>query len=1111
MQDGNWDLTQGSDNHWFPVLHRTILLALFLALSTTALLGQNQNVGQIRGTVVDNNGAPVPAVSVDAVNTATGIDTHTVTGASGVFSLPFLEVGEYNVLFTKDGFEKFERTGITLHVEAVTVDATLKVGSVQTKVTVTAAPELLQTETSELSTVMTGQTLNQLSLVGGNWAVVSDLEPGVTPTRNNTGGGLAVGNGNQEAGYGQYISVNGAQQVESTWMIDGGQAVLPIGGNPDLLAPPPEAIAEVDVQTGVYGTETGNGMSTFNVITRSGTNQFHGTLSEYDQNTIFNAAPKNWSNVPQPKPTTHWNMYGGSIGGPIVRDKLFFFFDWRNNPTTTPDVSLITYPTSDMRAGNFSNSNVFPTIYNPATTTETGGVYTRAPFTGNAIPTTQMDPIALKIQNYFPAPNLTNLSNPYYNNYYFSAVSPTTQYWYDAKVDGNLSPTNHAYVSFLDYHYQNTAPAADVVDAGTSGYYEFAGQLTDAWTLSPNKINEFHLAVARESGGWFTQAYGHGYPTKLGLNLPGDEFPWIGISTGPGIGIGGQQPVAKIGETTGVVSDNFDWTVGKHTLKFGGEYDDSAEALSWNQLIPGQFSFAGIATRNPNNTISNGSPGVGYADFLLGSVNSWSAQLLPEVGARLSTMVQFFIQDYYKVLPNLTVNVGARYLYQRGWTATRNEFANYDPTLLNPGTGTPGAIGFGGVQIPTHMEAPVSFFSPRVGFSYAPKPTWTIRGGFGLYNITWASSNVYTIGLGVGYGGTGNLQSANSITPVFQLAGQPPPLVFGTAATRTPALLNGQSISYLPYHTPVTYYEEWQLDVQHQIGHYLLQAGYVGTHGVNLYFGTDTNQVVNLGSNVRPNPTYQAINTNQFTGWSNYNSFQAVAERQFNNGLSFLANYTWSKSLDTGTGAGSITTGMDNYQNAYSPAANYAASMNDIRHALSGTAVYQLPIGKGRQIAGNSGRLEDAVIGGWQVSAIYRYHAGTAYTPLMDNNLSGALSGSWYPNRVPGQSLKVSNPSVKEWFNVNAFTQPSPNTFGDSRRNILYSPRYADVDLSLAKTFAVPLLGKAGSLQVRGDSYDAFNHPNYGLPNASINSPGEGTISSNYTTRAIQLGAVLKF
>src|SRR5487761_1309692 len=222
MQDGNWALTQGSDNHWFPVLHRTILLALFFALSTTALLGQNQNVGQIRGTVVDNNGAPVPAVSVDAVNTATGIDTHTVTGASGVFSLPFLEVGEYNVLFTKGGFEAFERTGITLHVEAVTVDATLKVGSVQTKVTVTAAPELLQTETSELSTVMTGQTLNQLSLVGGNWAVVSDLEPGVTPTRNNTGGGLAVGNGNQEAGYGQYISVNGAQQVESTWMIDGG-------------------------------------------------------------------------------------------------------------------------------------------------------------------------------------------------------------------------------------------------------------------------------------------------------------------------------------------------------------------------------------------------------------------------------------------------------------------------------------------------------------------------------------------------------------------------------------------------------------------------------------------------------------------------------------------------------------------------------------------------------------------------------------------------------------------------------------------------------------------------------------------------------------------------
>jgi hypothetical protein len=1063
-------------------------------------LPQNLSSGDIRGTVVDSSGAPVSGVSVDALNIATGIHTHGTTGNTGVYDLPFVETGEYTVTFTKSDFDKFVQIGVVLHIASITVNATLKVGSVATEVSVTAAPPLLQTETSELSTVMTRESVSELPNVGRNRLADASLIPGSSPGKN--------GNNPSPVGSvygGESIAINGGQSFQSSWLIDGAVATLPVGYNPDGLSPPLEAISEIDTTSGNFGAESGNGLAVFNVITKSGTNKFHGSLFEFNQNTLFNAAPRNWSTTPQAKPATHWNEFGGTIGGPILRNRLFFFLALQFNPTRGHVTGLYTYPTDDMRAGNFAG---LPTIYNPATTAIVGDTYTRQPFPNNQLP--YIDPVAAAMQKFLPEPNAVNASDPDYNNYYFSVPSEGQNNTYSYKVDGDISPHNHAYVSGMKYSTSGNSPAPDCpIDCYVSSGYELSGQLTDTWTLSPTNVNEFRVGVARSDQLWIAGSVGKGYPAMIGLpDLPGNTFPVLNVSSGPSISVGGSAVTATLESTSITVSDTFDWILGRHTVKLGGEYDNWTDNEGWQTINAGTFNFSGIATRDPNLDDSNPSPGVGYADFLLGAVNSWGVTVPIAYGNR-SPNLQLFAQDYYKILPNLTVNFGMRYLYQVGWKEEHNRSSNYSPTLLNPATHTLGAIGFAGVQIPARMEASVSFFAPRVGFSFVPKPSWTVRGGFGLYAVPW-SGNAYTNGSGIGWTAQGNEQSNDNLTPVFQLSSGPPPPVYPTAESRVPSLLNGQNITYNPYHTPISYFEQWMFGLQHQLGSYLLQANYVGTRGVKIYFGSDINQVLSsqLGSGQRPNPTYQQISASLYNGTSNYNALQVTAKRQFNGGISFLANYTWSKSLDSGTSGGGDNVGLDSWQNAYNPAANYAASSNDVRNTLNGTGLYQIPFGKGRKYA-NTSEIADALIGGWQVSTTFTYNSGSSFTPLMANNLSGALSGSWYPNRVG--KITVPHRSVNEWFNIDAFTQPTPNTFGNSSRNILYGPHFADVDLSLAKSFAIHPLGDAGSFQLKVDSYDAFNHPNYGQPNSTIGGSGVGTISSSQTNRGLQLGGILRF
>jgi hypothetical protein len=529
-----------------------------------------------------------------------------------------------------------------------------------------------------------------------------------------------------------------------------------------------------------------------------------------------------------------------------------------------------------------------------------------------------------------------------------------------------------------------------------------------------------------------------------------------------------------------------------------------------------------------------------YADFLLGYAYNWNANVSPEYGARLKSP-QMFIQDDYKVNPNLTLNLGLRYEINHGWNEAHGNESSFDPTVLNTATGTNGAYWFGETHANGRSAMMANVFTtvlPRVGFSWLVRPNTTLFGGFGLYSYTWSldtyGGNNTSYGMGASVDSAGNVTDpTNGITPITQLDGSG--TIFGTstplpylAASTSPTKYNTtppSTVGYIQYHTPVPEIYQWNLTLQRQLGqNYEVQLAYVASHGYNLNFPVDINQVPLSGlassdQQNRPYPIYSTINGSTNNAVSNYNSLQASATKRMTNGFSFSFNYVWAHMLDDMDSSGwGSRAGPQDWQIASNPGANYSNSNFDIRNAFKGYGVYDLPFGKGKMLL-NRGGLMNELVGGWQISGTIVLSTGNPFTVDGTQN-TYALSGTSYPDRNPGASFKPANRSISNWFNPMAFLQPADGTFGNVLRNTLYGPGLDEVNLSGAKTFALPREGM--ELQLRGDAQNAFNHPSFGVPSDASLGGGNGagtpyttgTVSITNTTvggRSVQLGIHLTY
>jgi hypothetical protein len=1089
---------------------------LFTAALATGAVAQNTNSGDIRGTATDTTGAVLPDVTVTVTNIDTGISKDYVTNQDGLYDTGSILLGTYKLTFTKAGFSQLVREGVTLQVGLTMVNGALAIGAATDQVVVNTDVPLLSTETGEQSTTLEAKSMAQLPNVGQDWENFAILLPGAS--------GLGVN------AQGQVTSYNGNLPYNSM-LADGATTTLSHSSNSDVSIF--ETVQEVQISTSSFSAQYGIGGAIFNQISKGGTNKFHGSAYEYFQNDALNAASYSFGQTRQQAiGFERYNNFGGSIGGPIFKNKMFFYFNYDQTiDHGAASTGYETVPTDAMRAGDFTG---LPTLYDPTTQRVVNGVVTRTSFAdeygnGNKIPTALLDPVAAAIQAYYPkanSPGTLLSTGQVQNNFFYNVANSNPYRKYFGRYDYDISSNNRLTMSDTQrdnpavFQNQGICP----INCQTGDVDSNNAQVSDVWNISANTINEARMGFTYQGNFYQPESLGKGYPAKLGWQFAkADTFPDIQVN-----GAGsccyelGPQSNAVYKEMGFDPSDVVTMIRGKHVLHFGGEFlfyrDDST---AWGNTNAGQMGYSGAYTRSTNNDTSTGAA---YADFLLGQTAYWNAGVTPEYGAREKSP-QMFVQDDIKLRPNLTVNLGLRYQIQTGWKEVKGNEATFDPTVENPATNTLGAFWYGSTKANGRNSIQSNVYNivlPRVGFSYQVHPDTVVRGGFGVYSYNW-SLDTYGQAMGGAFGSKGSVSdTTNGVSPVVILSGTGSNLPY-IAATTDPSAYNGTDVNYNQYHTPVPKIYQWNIGVQQEIGTNMVAGlSYVASHGFDLNFPVDLNQVPGalLGPNdvsSRPYTQYGHISGSTNNSISNYNSLQATLQKRMTNGFSFDFNYTWAHFLDDQDSSGwGSREGTQVYQNAYNPSANYGNSNFDIQNAFKARFVYDLPFGKGKMFL-NKNWIADEAIGGWQLSSTIVLQSGVPFTVTAPDTSNSQASNGYqqFPNLIGNPKLQ--NANINHWFNEAAFVPAPAYSFGDERRNNLFGPNLQQVNASLGKVFHI---WESTQLQIRCDATNVINHPGFGNPStgltagATLGTFQTGTSTITGTTiggRTLQLGARLSF
>jgi hypothetical protein len=1217
----------------------------FLLSISGAAFSQSRNTGEIRGTV-SAAGAVVPGATVTLMNIDTGETKTFLTNQDGIYDTVSTPAGNYNISFTVKGFKKLVRGPIPLQVDVITENASLEVGSVTETITVEAggAP-LVETETGQQGSIMEFKTMAELPQSGGgitgeDWASLNIYLPGASGTTN---GRTSQAGGAWNAG--DAASINGNLPNFGNFLQDGASTTLPASANNDDEIF--ESIQEVQVNTSSFSAQYGMGGVMFNQISKSGTNGWHGSGYEFfsqsflNANTYFNnQQPKLITNnlnptgplIPNPAaqvPYLRYDQFGASVGGPIIKNKLFFFFDIDrivNNTVANNGINdYATVPTAAMESGDFTG--MYP-LYDPLTTTGSGTctgtncvpTLARASFASecnglNMIPNgtncngapSRIDPVAAKIMaSMYGWPTAgqgvgTCSTNPLYpndctSNFYNAPKTPSPVHRYFGRLDYDLSAKHRIMFSIS----QKDNPGVDnglfncPLNCGSGDVDGWNTQVTETWTISPTVVNEIRMGYTKQ-GNWFqSQSLGLNPATAFGLQgTHFNQFPFIGNSSIYG-GFGGPDAVSTLSPATDAIyiensfdpSDMVTLVKGKHILHFGIEVLISeGNTTAWGSNSAGNYSFTGQYTAgvvlNTNSTtgvttatLNTGSAGSGFADFLLGNIQGWGAQNENATGMRMKSP-QAFVQDDWKVKPNLTLNLGLRWTGNTGMSEQANRLGDFDQNLVNttgPFAGTLGSLWIAPQDNRTTLQKPVwDLFLPRVGFAWSVNNNTVVRGGIGFFAYNYSMDLYGGEGGGqMGFGATsqGNISdplSAAGDTGWISGTGNTTPLYLSSSAammanalpyiqgSKNPASYTTNPVfspPYEPYNIKPGEIWEWNLAIERQFARdFAVSAAYVGSHAANLQYVTDLNQITNsalLNSNdvsacngatpasiaaapstcARPYPAFGSLSGSNFNGISNYDSLQLDLRKRYSYGLTFDVNFAWSHMLDDQDSAGwGSTAGAQVWQFGNNPSSNYGNSNFDVPHALKGTAVYELPFGMGKPFM-NHNAVTDGVLGGWRLSGTFIYQSGTPFTVLDGGVNDYSQAGQVFANPVAGVSpWSGSCPNgagvhtVTCWFNPAAFETPAEQgngAFGYERRNQLFGPKLSDVNLSLAKTWHYK---ERAGLTLRADFVNVFNHPSFSLPDTSggsgqpdISSTGAAAITALANgPRTIQLGARINF
>jgi len=1059
-------------------LQASASILFFLAF---APLEAQTSTGQIDVSVLDPTGAVIPNARITITGAETGNITRTLTtNAEGIATAPLLKPDAYDITVTAAGFNQLVRNGVVLHVgDIVNLRLTLEPGGTSEAITVTGQAPMVEEKSGTLAHVMEERQIAGLPLNGRNYLTLANLAPGAIPSK-----------GSRDNSFSAY----GNTGLQNAFLLDGARNENYLRGLDnrarDMLRPPLDALSEFTVQTSNYSAEFGaSAGAVVNAITKSGTNALHGSAYDFLRNSRLDAADF-FARAGQ-KPLLVQNQYGGSLGGPIVRNRSWFFAAYEGTHVRSEQVSTSTVPTFDMRAGNFGSTpifNPFSTQPNPS-----GSGYVRAPFPGNIIPASLINAVAKSLADRYPPPNQPGAVNNFVYN------SPQLQQNHNATSRGDVQVTSKdsMFARLGITRFTLAAGAALPPPANTPVHRTLNAEGVGygyTRTFSPTLVNEFRFS-------W----------TRLTLDqdatLPRDEIiqgsldpavkssiPTFSVTGFPTIGAQpaccGNDPLTK---SSGVwdLSDNVSKSFGKHLLKFGADYQIIRPTTFSALGGRGSFGFTGVFTQDPQRRSGTGSA---LADLLLGVANTASTGTAADAVERGKYLGEY-VQDQWTVTPSLTVNFGLRYELFFPYVEAHNKMANF---IVDPGDPRFGNLVFAGDPAkPRSLQyLDKNNFAPRVGFGYRlpGAGALVVRGSYGVFYAqdqgTGVTNRMTSNPPFFGYGGISlisdqTLPSTGFVLSTSASVPRPAPIspqqfVLNPAATTTLVSWSQRATA--------AYVQEWNITIEKQLAQNLVwSASYVGNSGTHLWGLYEANQPVTNGAGSpttrRPLRAFTSASIKRLAPWnrSNYEGVSTRLEKRFSRGLSFLAAFTYGKAIDLQNPALDVCDGCsagNNVQNSYDLNANRAASDNNVPLRFVFAGMFDTPAWK--------------YVGRWTLNVIFQAQSGSPFTPTLsfDNANAGTTSR---PDRVCSGAL--SNSTLSRYFDVSCFVTPAQYAFGNSGRNILYGPGMNNVDLGIHRVFRIP--GREGmTLEFRAEAFNALNHPQFANPGSTIGTATAGVISS---------------
>lgn len=1077
---------------------------------------------ELSGTVIDSTGAAVPNAKVTATNAGTNVAHETVSGSNGNYIIPLLQPGEYVVTVEAGGFRKLVQRGLALQInQQAQLDLALQIGEVSESVEVSAQAPLIQSEASSLGTVVGEQLVNQLPLNGRNFIQLAILSPGVTGVGYAASGTIMSGTRPDDRRPGTEIFSNGNREGSNNFLYDG------IDDNERLtlsivLRPAVEAVREFKIQTNLYSADIGrNSGAVVDVISKSGTNQLHGSLFEFLRNSAMDA--RNFFN---PKgtafPSFRLNQFGGSFGGPVAlpklyngKDRTFFFVDYEGYRRASQSLVLGNVPTVLMRRGDFSET---PGIFDPLTTRPSGSGFIRTQFANNQITSDRWDLITAKLINAYPAPT----SSGRFSNYLSNQVQHQRWNQGDARVDHQISPKDTFFARWSIQNTETVVPSTfppvniaglpkavtlgdEASFAGTAFQPAMHAVASYVRILTPRLVNEFRAGYNRFRLDYTADQFepGGALGNKLGLansNVTPQEqnLPIFSPASYFGIGQTRSLPIFRR-ENAFEYVDNMSFTTGKHTFKWGADFRRRQLTIYQTNQGNGRFNFSSAFTDS-----RQGSGGDTMASFLLGyataTIHDYTFNWPGERGSEIG----LYFADDWRVSRKLTLNLGLRWDYYSPFSEVANRWANFNVT-----TAKIDIAGRNGVDKYAGVKPYYKNFGPRFGFAYQLLSHTVVRGGYGIfYNPAGNEGSSLRLFRQLPFGSTVSVtpgdinvgsRVSNGFLPLqpidFSVANNPFGGMFAVASSFRPS-----------------YAEQFNLTLEHEIVPWRLaiKAAAVGNLGRRLYNSYDANQPIPSAAALNTRRPYFSVAPNLAgvsyfvsDGLSSYYAGQLTVDKRLGKGLSGLVGYSWAHAIDNVVlefGGGAAGPQPQDPRNLRAERGN---STIDLRHRLTASYLWELPFGKGKAFL-NYGGVTNFILGGWQMNGILTVQTGQPFSPVLQTSTTNGTGSR------PNVTGKVSYPrTLQRWFDPSVFVSPAAFTYGNASRNSLFGPGRTNWDASIFKNFVIH---EQVRFEFRAEAFNLLNHPQFGLPNQNIGNAQVGTITSIVgNPRQLQMGLRFQF